>query len=93
MLDSTFQIDEKLNTKLRTLNEEVKNRKNLQQTILQRANHAESEFHTLEERIKGLEGELLAADVDRDHLKEERSKVGIYVVGWWSLGNGNYDRF
>ena len=53
----------------------MSNQRNLQKSTLARAREAESRIHDLTNRVTSLEGELLAADVERDQLKEEKKKV------------------
>lgn len=57
------------------LAEEISNQRNFQHSTLARANEAESQWKDMNERVKALEGELIAADVERDRLKDDRNKV------------------
>lgn len=57
------------------LAEELTNQRNLQHTAVSRANEAEIKRENMIERVKALEGELIAADVERDRLKDDRNRV------------------
>ena len=60
---------------MKNLAEELASQRNLHRTTLKRANEAETQLKENQERVTGLEGELLTSDVERDQLKEDKRKV------------------
>ena len=60
---------------MKNLAEELDSQRNLHRTTLKRANEAETQLKENQERVTGLEGELLTSDVERDQLKDDKRKV------------------
>ena len=71
----TFQREDSLKIQCRNLNEELDSQRNLHRTTLKRSTQAEEQLKEAQERVTGLEGELLTSDVERDWLKDEKRKV------------------
>lgn len=71
--------DERLHSRVTSLADELANQRNLQRSTIARANDAEQQWQDSSERIKCLEGELLAADVERDRLKADRKKFLEFI--------------
>lgn len=69
------QREESLRIQLKNLSEELESQRNLHRTTLKRANEAETLLKENQERVTGLEGELLTSDVERDQLKDDKRKV------------------
>ena len=69
------QREESLRVQLKNLAEELDSQRNLHRTTLKRANEAETQLKENQERVTGLEGELLTSDVERDQLKDDKRKV------------------
>ncbi|EDO48576.1 predicted protein [Nematostella vectensis] len=65
---------ESLHVRLRNLSDELDSQRNLHRTTLKRATQAEEQLKEAQERVTGLEGELLSSDVERDGLKEDKRK-------------------
>ncbi|KAM7451441.1 hypothetical protein ABFA07_001100 [Porites harrisoni] len=66
--------EESLRIQLKNLAEELDSQRNLHRTTLKRANEAETQLKENQERVTGLEGELLTSDVERDQLKDDKRK-------------------
>lgn len=66
--------EESLRVQLKNLAEELDSQRNLHRTTLKRANEAETQLKENQERVTGLEGELLTSDVERDQLKDDKRK-------------------
>lgn len=66
--------EESLRVQLKNLSDELESQRNLHRTTLKRANEAESQLKENQERVTGLEGELLTSDVERDQMKEDKRK-------------------
>lgn len=66
--------EESLRVQLKNLSDELESQRNLHCTTLKRANEAESQLKENQERVTGLEGELLTSDVERDQMKEDKRK-------------------
>lgn len=66
--------EESLRVQLKNLAEELDSQRNLHRTTLKRANEAETQLKDNQERVTGLEGELLTSDVERDQLKDDKRK-------------------
>ena len=60
---------------LKNLSDELESQRNLHHTTVKRANEAETHLKENQERVTGLEGELLTSDVERDQLKDDKRKV------------------
>ena len=60
---------------LASLTEEISNQRNFQHTAMARATEAENQWKEMNEKVKVLEGELIAIDVERERLKDDRNKV------------------
>ena len=75
LMPLTFQREDSLKIQCRNLNEELDSQRNLHRTTLKRATQAEEQLKDAQERVTGLEGELLTSDVERDRLKDEKRKV------------------
>lgn len=74
------QREESLRVQFKNLSEELESQRNLHRTTLKRANEAETQLKENQERVTGLEGELLTSDVERDQLKDDKRKVTVTVV-------------
>ena len=72
---SCAQREESLRVQLKNLSDELESQRNLHRTTLKRANEAETHLKENQERVTGLEGELLTSDVERDQLKDDKRKV------------------
>ena len=70
-----LQTDESLRIQCRNLSEELDSQRNLHRTTLKRATQAEELLKEAQQRVSGLEGELLTSDVERDRLKDAKRKV------------------
>jgi len=70
---------EKLKSRVGALADELSNQRNFQHTALARANETEHQWKEMNERVKALEGELIAADVERDRLKDDRNKFIAFI--------------
>lgn len=66
--------EESLRVQLKNLSDELESQRNLHRTTLKRANEAETHLKDNQERVTGLEGELLTSDVERDQLKDDKRK-------------------
>lgn len=66
--------EESLRVQFKNLSEELESQRNLHRTTLKRANEAETQLKENQERVTGLEGELLTSDVERDQLKDDKRK-------------------
>lgn len=66
--------EESLRVQLKNLSDELESQRNLHRTTLKRANEAESQLKENQDRVTGLEGELLTSDVERDQMKEDKRK-------------------
>jgi len=73
------QREESLRIQLKNLSEELESQRNLHRTTLKRANEAETLLKENQERVTGLEGELLTSDVERDQLKDDKRKVMLKI--------------
>lgn len=73
------QREESLRTQFKNLSEELESQRNLHRTTLKRANEAETLLKENQERVTGLEGELLTSDVERDQLKDDKRKVMLKI--------------
>lgn len=73
------QREESLRTQFKNLSEELESQRNLHRTTLKRANEAETLLKENQERVTGLEGELLTSDVERDQLKDDKRKVVLKI--------------
>ena len=71
------QREESLRVQLKNLSEELESQRNLHRTTLKRANEAETQLKENQQRVTGLEGELLTSDVERDQLKDDKRKVRL----------------
>lgn len=71
------QREESLRVQLKNLSEELESQRNLHRTTLKRANEAETQLKENQQRVTGLEGELLTSDVERDKLKDDKRKVRL----------------
>ena len=71
------QREESLRVQLKNLSEELESQRNLHRTTLKRANEAETQLKENQDRVTGLEGELLTSDVERDQLKDDKRKVRL----------------
>ena len=69
-----------MKSRVSALADEITNQRNFQHTTLARASEAETQWKDMNERVKALEGELIAADVERDRLKDDRNKVFKVVL-------------
>ena len=69
------QREDSLRVQLKNLSDELESQRNLHRTTLKRANEAETLLKEDQERVTGLEGELLTSDVERDQLKDDKRKV------------------
>ena len=67
----------KLSLVSRTRNLTRESQRNLHRTTLKRANEAETQLKENQQRVTGLEGELLTSDVERDQLKDDKRKVKL----------------
>lgn len=74
------QREESLRVQFKNLSEELESQRNLHRTTLKRANEAETQLKENQERVTGLEGELLTSDVERDQLKDDKRKVTLIAV-------------
>ena len=74
------QREESLRVQFKNLSEELESQRNLHRTTLKRANEAETQLKENQDRVTGLEGELLTSDVERDQLKDDKRKVTVTVV-------------
>ncbi|PFX24254.1 hypothetical protein AWC38_SpisGene11115 [Stylophora pistillata] len=66
--------EESLKVQFKNLSEELESQRNLHRTTLKRANEAETQLKENQQRVTGLEGELLTSDVERDQLKDAKRK-------------------
>lgn len=66
--------EESLRVQIKNISEELESQRNLHRTTLKRANEAETQLKENQERVTGLEGELLTSDVERDQLKDDKRK-------------------
>lgn len=73
------QREESLRIQFKNLSEELESQRNLHRTTLKRANEAETLLKDNQERVTGLEGELLTSDVERDQLKDDKRKVVLKI--------------
>ena len=80
------QKEESLRVQLKNLSDELESQRNLHRTTLKRANEAESQLKENQERVTGLEGELLTSDVERDQMKEDKRKVTTRPLDLWCSG-------
>merc|ERR1712151_358197 len=71
--------EQKLASKLKLSKEEMRDRERLQKTTLQRVIQSEEDYKSVEERLQSLEGDMLAADIDRQDLLEERKKYMTFL--------------
>lgn len=76
-----FQREDSLRIQFKNLSEELESQRNLHRTTLKRAHEAETLLKENQERVTGLEGELLTSDVERDQLKDDKRKVMLKI---WS---------
>ena len=76
-----FQREESLRIQFKNISEELESQRNLHRTTLKRAHEAETLLKENQERVTGLEGELLTSDVERDQLKDDKRKVMLKI---WS---------
>ena len=74
------QREESLRAQFKNLSEELESQRNLHRTTLKRANEAETQLKENQERVTGLEGELLTSDVERDQLKDDKRKVTLWKI-------------
>ncbi|KAK3698829.1 hypothetical protein QZH41_016033 [Actinostola sp. cb2023] len=65
---------ESMCVQVRNLSDELDSQRSLHRTTLKRATQAETQLKEAQERVSGLEGELLSSDVERDNLKEDKRK-------------------
>ena len=72
-----IQREESLKVQFKNLSEELESQRNLHRTTLKRANEAETQLKENQQRVTGLEGELLTSDVERDQLKDDKRKVRL----------------
>lgn len=84
--NSCTQKEESLRVQLKNLSDELESQRNLHRTTLKRANEAESQLKENQERVTGLEGELLTSDVERDQMKEDKRKVRTSPLDLWCSG-------
>lgn len=84
--NSCTQKEESLRVQLKNLSDELESQRNLHRTTLKRANEAESQLKENQERVTGLEGELLTSDVERDQMKEDKRKVRTRPLDLWCSG-------
>ena len=66
-----------MKVQFKNLSEELESQRNLHRTTLKRANEAETQLKENQQRVTGLEGELLTSDVERDQLKDAKRKVRL----------------
>ncbi|XP_065058451.1 coiled-coil domain-containing protein 170-like isoform X2 [Rhopilema esculentum] len=71
--------EEKLQSRVSALAGEISNQRNMQHSTIARATQAENQWQDMNERVKALEGELIAADVERDRLKDDRNKFLAFI--------------
>lgn len=64
-----------MKSRVAALVEEISNQRNVQSSTIVRASKAEDRWQEMNDRVKALEGELIACDVERDRLKDDRNKV------------------
>ena len=69
-----------MKVQLKNVSDELESQRNLHRTTLKRANEAETHLKENQERVTGLEGELLTSDVERDQLKDDKRKVTNFLV-------------
>ena len=81
--NSCTQKEESLRVQLKNLSDELESQRNLHRTTLKRANEAESQLKENQDRVTGLEGELLTSDVERDQMKEDKRKVRTRPLDLW----------
>ena len=74
------QKEESLRVQFKNLSEELDSQRNLHRTTLKRASEAETQLKENQDRVTGLEGELLTSDVERDQLKDDKRKVTLFAV-------------
>ena len=74
------QREESLRVQFKNLSEELDSQRNLHRTTLKRASEAETQLKENQDRVTGLEGELLTSDVERDQLKDDKRKVTLFAV-------------
>jgi len=72
-------VEQKLASKLKLSKEEMRDRERLQKTTLQRVIQSEEDYKSVEERLQSLEGDMVAADIDRQDLLEERKKYMSFL--------------
>lgn len=74
------QREESLRVQFKNLSEELDSQRNLHRTTLKRASEAETQLKENQDRVTGLEGELLTSDVERDQLKDDKRKVTLFAI-------------